>query len=237
MVIMVEQKPDLDFRANSFVEVLKLHLAHAAITIHETSLNAPPTSTRSSDPFNQLQRVDDLWTCFSATKSWINTFFSPEIFPPSCYPDISMALFTQLAHCLVILCRLNTFESSDIPWDCQRIRQEMDVGELLRLWAETWDSVPEAAGLILDSDKNDISPWLYTKQKLQPIAKWWEMRLAAEKEKVHVATDDVGIGLDAVPQLHLGAIDFPVWTNDFMEGAWGSDIFGQGAELFGAHQF
>jgi hypothetical protein len=52
-----------------------------------------------------------------------------------------------MAHCLVALFRLSTFESPDVPWDRQLVRQELDLGAMAQCMADRWGAVPEAAGL------------------------------------------------------------------------------------------
>jgi hypothetical protein len=219
------------------LDIFKLHLAHTAITIHETSLNVPACHTSSTDLSHTLQRVDDLWSCFTATKSWVETFFSRESFPISSFPQISMTLYTQLAHCLIVLCRLSTFESPNVPWDCKRVRRELDLGYLLKLWCDSWDAVPEAAGLILDSDEVSVSPWLYTKEKLQPIVKWWAMKLAAEAEKEAGTGSSMESKHTGDAQLQADGLDFTPVATDFWDEMWMTDIFGQRGGLFGNQQF
>ena len=72
-----------------------------------------------------------------------------------------MAILTQMAHCLVALYRLSTFESPDIPWDRQRVRQELDLGDIIKLIADRWEQVPAAAGIEMGSrrvgERGDVS--------------------------------------------------------------------------------
>jgi hypothetical protein len=219
------------------LDIFKLHLNHAAITIYETSLNFPTLQVPSVDPSPNMKRVDDLWSCFTATKAWVDTFFSHETIPISLFPQVSMTIFTQLAHCLIILCRLSTFESPSVPWDCKKVRGQLDLGYLLKIWCESWDGVPEAAGLILDSDEISVSPWVYTKKKLQPIANWWEMKLAAEAEKEAATLNGTDDRVAADLQFQTGGPDFITVNSDFWDESWMTDIFGQRGVLYGSQQF
>jgi len=144
---------------------------------------------------------------------------------------------TQLAHCLVTLCRLSTFEHPVIPWDCKRIRRERDLGEFVRKWCEVWERIPEEAGLVLDAGENEMSAWLYTSKKLEPIAKWWDLFMAAEAEKEALENNPLGEAVDA-GHIQTQGVEFPAMNTDlFMDDYWVSDIFGQGGDLFGGNSF
>lgn len=138
---------------------LQLHILNATLTIHEHSLGNTSKPT-SSDPAAQLQRIENLWTCLTAVQSWFNTFFCPESFPLSSYTHFSMATLTQMGHCLVGLFRLSTFEAPDIPWDRRRVRQEMDLGDIIKHIVESWEQLPIVAGIEIPrsaSGKGDIT--------------------------------------------------------------------------------
>jgi hypothetical protein len=148
-----------------------------------------------------------------------------------------MVFHSQLAHCLITLCRLSTFESTSIPWDFKRVRQERDLGDLARLWGETWLKIPQASGLVMDAGDNEMSPWVITRKKLEPVAKWWDTYLAAEAEREAMEAGGAG-GLLDTDQMHLQGYDFSMLNGDHsMEDIWVSDIFGQGGDLFGGQQF
>ncbi|KAF2425517.1 hypothetical protein EJ08DRAFT_700324 [Tothia fuscella] len=222
----LEQAVPIELKSN---DVLQLHLLHAKITIHETRLNSSCLS--SNDPIVQMQRAEDLWTCFTATKTWLETFFDVGKFPLQRYPHISTAIFGNLAHCLITMFRLHTFESPGIPWDLKQVRQEMDIREVVKEWIDRWKSVPHAAGLIVDSQEE--SPWSYTRKRLITIAKWWELRMAADAEREGLSNPESreGPGLDVpLPDFDFGAMDV-----EFLDDMWGSDVFGGSGEFFGGY--
>jgi hypothetical protein len=144
-----------------------------------------------------------------------------------------MAIFAQLSHCLVVLFRLSTFESPNVPWDTQRIRQELDLGKLVELWAERWDGIPAAAGLETNtmSDKGD-DPWSFTKRKLFGIAKWWEARegkvaaiSAAEAEKDGSHGVDHGT-VDGFGEQQMDTMDFTALSMDMFDDVWMGGLLG-----------
>lgn len=90
-----------------------------------------------------------------------------------------MAILTQMAHCLGALFSLSTFESPDVPWDRQRVRQELDLGEMVKLMLGRWKGVPAAPGLDtggMGEKGEDL--WTLTKRSMG-IGNWWETKVAA----------------------------------------------------------
>lgn len=98
-----------------------------------------------------------------------------------------MAIFSQLARCLVTLYSLSTFVVAGIPWDRQRVMQELDLGDIITLIAERWERVLPAAGVEQgprQSSQNGNGqiaedPWSNTRRKVSDIGKWWEEKVAA----------------------------------------------------------
>ena len=219
---------------------MQLHILNTTISIHEHSLIVSPSRDDAFNPTAIVQRTENLWTCLTATRSFFNLIFSLNSFPVSCYPQMSMAIFSQLAHCMVALFRLSTFECPGVQWDRQRVRQELDLREILRLWQERWQMVPAAAGLDADltSDK-DEGPWVYTHRTLLVIGKWWEARvacmIAAERQS------DAGQGVEGngtaegfgMPQQHqIEAMDFTAMNLDGWDDTWMRDMLGGGYDYF-----
>jgi hypothetical protein len=141
-----------------------------------------------------------------------------------------MAIFAQLSHCLVVLFRLSTFESPNVPWDTQRIRQELDLGKLVELWAERWEGVAAAADLDTNmmGDKDD-DPWSFTRKKLFAIAKWWEGKFAvikaaeAEKDGPHGVENGT---IDGFGERQMDAMDFTRLSMDIFDDVWMGGLTG-----------
>jgi len=222
-------------------ETLQLHLLHTVLNIHEHSLSTSPSKNMSSDPSRQLQRIENVWTCLTAVKSSFEIFFSLDHFPPSCYPQTSMAIFAQVAHCLATLFRLSTFDSPDVPWDRQLVRQELDLGEIARLLADRWGEVPAAAGLDMSGiGENEVDLWNVSKKRFMGIANWWETNVAAAaaaaagtgagSDGAGGVVVEHGNGTEAVNgwcsgQKQMEAANFAATNTDFLDDAWMRDLF------------
>jgi hypothetical protein len=224
---------------------LQLHILSATLCIHEHSLSATPKSA-SSDPAAQLQRIESLGSCLTTVKSWFNTFFCLDTFPLSCYPHVSMAYFTQMAHCLVALYRLSTFESPDIPWDRQRVRQELDLGDIFKLMADRWEQVPPAAGIEMGfrragergDDQWSGDPWSHTRKRVLGIGNWWEAKVAtmaaadAERESGPGAEENRAVNRFGAPgQQQMEALEFGAMNMDTLDDIWIRDLLGGGYEF------
>jgi hypothetical protein len=218
-------------------ETLQLHLLHTVLNIHEHSLIISPPKNISSDPSRQLQRLENIWTCFTTIKSLFEIFLSLDHFPPSCYPQISMAIAAQVAHCLAVLFRLSTFESFDVSWDRQLVRQELDLGEIARLLADRWGAVPAAAGLDMSGlGENEVDLWNISKKRFLGIANWWETNVAAaaaaaaESDMVGSVAVEHGSGTEAVSgfgaagQKQMETAGFAAANVDFLDDAWMRDL-------------
>jgi hypothetical protein len=215
---------------------LQLHTYNTILTLHEHSLNTVRSRNALADPLPNLRRVESLSACLVAVKSWFQTFFSLETVPLSCYPCISMALFTGMAHCLVALFRLSTFEAPGIPWDRQQVKEELDFREVLKLWSDRWEKVPAAAGLeVLMTDGAEDNMWFYTREKLSALTHWFDSKtaaMAAEAERQHGQGLESGIlNGPTNPARHPTDIDFGMLTFDPFDDAWMRDMISGGFDF------
>ncbi len=237
-----------------FAEILQLHVLNTvlsmhehSLSMHEHSLSISPSKNISSDSSTQLQRIENLWTCLTTTKSWFATFLSLDSFPLSCYPQMSMAILAQMAHCLVALFRLSTFESPNVLWDRQRVRQELDLGEVVKLMSDRWGGVSAAAGLDTSGmGENGEDLWILTK-RFMGIGNWWEMKVAAAAAAATEAEREGGRGVavghgngngnEVVDGLgvpgpqQMEAMDFAAMNVDFLEDVWIKDLLAGGCEF------
>ncbi|QDS74137.1 hypothetical protein FKW77_001111 [Venturia effusa] len=214
-------------------ETLQLATFHAIIVMHEHSLDTCPSATST------LERLDSLWACLSATKSWFALFFCLNVIPILQYPQLAMPIFNQLAHCLIVLFRLSTFELPN--WDRKRVRQEVNLGATVKLMASRWEEVATAANLnegntqdILGAPSDpDHGPWAYTRKKLLVVAHFWEMKLASmmqSEEGAPTISRDNDFTLSTSEQQQMNQMDFS--NMDWLNDIWMSDY--SGFELPGA---
>jgi hypothetical protein len=153
-----------------------------------------------------------------------------------------MPIFNQLAHCLIVLFRLSTFESPGVHWDRKRVRQELDLGETVKLMASRWEEVATAAGLnegrmedILGlAHDPDHGPWAYTRKKLLVVAHFWEMKLASiiqSEDGRPTTADNSHFGFVGSDQQQIEQMDFS--NMDFLNDIWMGDY--SGFELSGSY--
>ncbi|KAF2188861.1 hypothetical protein K469DRAFT_564540 [Zopfia rhizophila CBS 207.26] len=215
---------------------LQLHILETVISIHEHSLTASPSKDVSFDSSAHLRRAESLWACLTATKSWFNTFFSLDLFPLSCYAQVTMAIFTQMAHCLVTLFRLSTFESAGVYWDRQRVRQELDFAEVLKTWLKRWRGALDATGLDIRLNEDEASTWGFSNKILSGILNWWEVRIAprlANKSENEGMEGSMPMNTSTISnQQQVETIDLASMNLDFSDDVWMMDVLG-GYEHFG----
>ncbi|OBT70315.1 hypothetical protein VE03_00317 [Pseudogymnoascus sp. 23342-1-I1] len=222
---------------------VQLHLHHAVLTLHEHCLGTCSSKPGPPDPSKTLQLAKSLWICLDATKSWFTLFVSADILPLSSYAEMPMALMAQMAHFLVALYRLSTFERPGVSWDRQLVRQEVDLGVMISLLTEKWGGVPAAAGI--DTSGPGIhNIWMLTNRMLGKIASWWEMKVVAPAAAAAAAAADAerrcgqdltighentggneGLqGFGAQGQLPMQDIDFGATNMDLWDDVWMRDL-------------
>jgi hypothetical protein len=219
---------------NHQAETIQLAMYHSIIVIHEHSLDSCPSST------TEVERIESLWSCLSATKSWFTLFFCLDVFPLFRYPQVSMPIFNQFAHGLIVLFRLSTFESPGVHWDRKLVRQEFDLGELVKLIVSRWEEVPTVAGLdkgvVNAASESDEGLWAYTRKKFLVVAHFWEMKLASmiqaeEGRSSTVAENSNPASFGSLDQQQVEGMDFS--NMGFLNDIWMGDI--AGLELTGPY--
>jgi len=153
-----------------------------------------------------------------------------------------MPIFNQLAHCMIVLFRLSTFESPGVHWDRKRVRQELDLGETAKLMASRWEEVVTAAGLheghmediLGPAHDPDPDPWANTRKKLLLVAHFWEMKLASmvqSEEGRPTAADNSNFAFAGFDQQQIEQMDFS--NMDFLNDIWMGEY--SGFELSGPY--
>lgn len=186
---------------HDFTEILLLHLYSTELKVHEVVFARPPIVFNSPG----FQRLDSLYSCLQATKSWFDIFLG---FPPASYVGFSIPIFTQMAHCIIALFRLTTFD--DPIWDRGLVRETADLSLILERIIEKHNQVKVAADLNYGaSEGKDV--FSETARTIVSIKTWWDAKLAAE------LTDNV------VLNETLGDMNM-----DLSDDQWLKDILGQG---------
>lgn len=185
--------------------------------MHEVAFSKSPLSDNSQG----FHRLECLYACLNATKSWFDLFLT--VLPAS-YIEFSLSVFTQLAHCVIVLYRLSTFEHPD--WDVVSARETANLLFYLEQVVKKMSSVKQAAGL--DTGKgDDIDIYSITCQKLGSIKTWWDAKLAVDRMRgPHGASlqsdtivDSAVSSQDAFMRIDLNLPD-DVWLRELLPGPW-----------------
>ena len=152
-----------------------------------------------------FQRLDSLYACLNATKSWFDLFLG---LPAASYVGFSIPIFTQMAHCIIALFRLLTLD--DPVWDRGLARDTTNLSLILGKVVEKLSQVKLAANLDhgVSEDKDTFS---WTARTIRATKTWWEAKLSAESAD-NVALDET-----------LGGTNL-----EFSDDMWLKDIIGQG---------
>lgn len=151
-----------------------------------------------------------------------------------------MAILTQMGHFLVALFRLSTFEAPDIPWDRQRVRHEIDLGDTIKHIVESWEQVPEVAGMDATprlGERGDgqlwEGSWVHAMKGLLLVKSCWEAKVAAmtatdaERGGGLGPEDDGaanGLGIPGLQQ--MDDLEFGAMNLDMLDDTWVRDMFG-----------
>lgn len=168
----------------------------------------------SNDPLisnvDGLERLDSLSRCLNSIKSWFEIFFT---IPPSNYLSISWPMFTQLAHSIIILHRLSTFEDS--AWDLGLVRSTMDLNLVLEHFI---NNLRLMRGHRSDSSEPDM---------FAKVALVFESAKSWSKNRFIVDADSIsGIFVRNFPEdtVHVPVQDTPLMN--IMDDAWLSEELG-----------
>lgn len=190
--------------------ILLLHIHHTELVVHETALSKGSTGSNSHD----FERLESLYACLHAVKNWFDIF---QTCSPAVCVGLSMSIFTHLAHCIIALYRLSTFEFPD--WNLGLVREIANLSLLLDRMVTKMAQVKVEAGLDRGiSEEMDI--FSATSGKLDTIKTWWDSKQAAESTGPYPNTEVETMG--EVP------MDFPddAWLQDILAaGPYGFESF------------
>ena len=190
-------------------EVLQLQIYSTELVIHEVALSKGD----HFGPGPDLQRLDCLFSCLNAIRHWFEIFLT---LPIAEYFGVSMAVCIQLAHCMIALYRLSTFECQE--WDRSQVRNFANLSEILdRLisnFAQVKTTLELDQGILEDKDI-----FYVTSRTLSHIKTWWDSKITAEP-----------VGPDSI-NLDESMGEVPM---DFFDDAWLQDVLGIGPYRFDA---
>lgn len=116
-----------------------------------------------------------------------------------------MALFSQMAHCIVCYTRLAIFEYPG--WDLQTVQSSCDLSDILRKLIKRFSQVKAVTGIDTDSPY-DGDNFTMSVRKLSAIKHWWDAKNAAHSADVKAPPEPAIDGLLAEA------------SKDFLDDAW-----------------
>jgi len=147
-----------------------MELHSTELSIHEIGLS------QSSVHFfgHHSMRVDCLWACVQAVKSWMNVFLS---LSPAKYLGFSPLTYLSMAHCFTGMYRLSVFEHPD--WDRGLVRHHFDMVLFTDIVEQTFLKVKTATGLDIGGSK-DLDTFTIMASKIARVRVAWDpVRVAA----------------------------------------------------------
>lgn len=186
--------------------VLLMHTYSTEALVHEVAILKVPISSGGPD----FKRLDSLYTCLRAVKNWFDAYLMP---PPAAWLGTSMAVLSQMAHCIVALYRLSTLECPG--WDCQMARDYANLSIILEQIVEKLAQVKPAVGLDSGTPE-DKDIFSISSRTIDSIKVWWDSKLAAEATAIETTADE-------------NMAEAPI---DFWDDAWLQDILGGGTYSF-----
>ena len=120
-------------------------------------------------------RIEALYMALEATKKWFDVYFT---FPPAHYIRFTIATTTKIAHSMLMLYRLTTFEHPG--WDRDLVRQVCGFAEVLNMVTERMEQVPSAAGLDYSGDSSHMKQFDANARKMAVIRSWWQAKESAQ---------------------------------------------------------
>ncbi|CAK7237307.1 hypothetical protein SBRCBS47491_009931 [Sporothrix bragantina] len=190
-----------------------------------------------------LEHIACLWRSVYAIKAWLDAYHA---ILPSTYVGVPFFFWFQLVRCVVLLKHLSTFK--DPAWDCQAVRNAVDMGSMLSWMAAKADEASKEAGEQSDDDlfrrvssiMRMSQAWMAAKQRAASVAaKETHTHLPHEAAAHSVPTNQYGntsggydgsmsaTTSDMANENLVIPVD-PSWTNafDMSEEMWLEDMIG-----------
>ncbi|KAI8630201.1 hypothetical protein F5Y19DRAFT_484081 [Xylariaceae sp. FL1651] len=194
----------------------QLYLNSAKLAIQAQLLSRPVTQDHTY--LARLQRLQDLDSTLSTIESWLAVFFEVPLF---FWIGISVDVFAQFTHRLVVLFKLTTLEEPS--WDLEEVRRRAGVFEVLDRAAEAVDRVPVTLGIVdAEGPRRGLlfkTSYLFRAIKALFLANMTPQQQRKQHQSLPVAHDSV---------VELGG-DGSLW-DELMESLWDepwfSDIMG-----------
>ena len=98
-----------------------------------------------------LRRLDGLDSLLTAIERWYEEFYQVPLVD---WIGVSFEVFAQFWNCLTLLFQLTTLDEPG--WDTEEVRKRVDLLHILEDFAQSFERLPEAVGLVNDTTKGEI---------------------------------------------------------------------------------
>jgi len=172
------------------------------VSLYEIGLSQGPELHLSPS----TERLETLWRCLRAAKSWFDTFLSIQ---PAQYIGLSVMSYAGIARCFFIIYFLSIYEHPD--WDLELVRKDLDVSKILEATANNFNKVKEAAGLQVDGHEA-IDSFSIIASKFEAYKAFWDSNSTPQ-----IPSSGVSLGEEKANDISM-----PLFDED-----WLNQIFGQ----------
>ncbi|KAI3323024.1 hypothetical protein HD806DRAFT_535520 [Xylariaceae sp. AK1471] len=198
--------------------IAQFYLYSAKLTIQASLLSRPSAQDHSS--LARFRKLQDLDSTLTTIERWLAVFFEMPLFN---WVGITVDIFAQFTHCLVVLFKLTTL--NETGWDLAEVRRRADVFEVLDRASEAIDRVPATLGIV-DVDGPRKGLFFKTPYLLRTIKALFLAQMAPEPQpdawqspQNNVSGDLNGAGgsLDSLipDEVLMGLWDEP-WLSDIL---------------------
>lgn len=200
-----------------YVELCINEASHLASS-NEPLLSTPDSTGGPCANGPRFERVECLWQCLQAVKSWLDVFHTVS---PAAYVGFPFFYWFQLVRCIVILKHLSTVQHPD--WDCQVVFKTVDMIALLEWMAEKAELAGNEAG-----EQSDDNLFNQVSRMLRLSLEWIRAKQQAENHATEgfssIRSDGSGL---ATPD-DLPFTGQMAWMNAFEAGdeTWLEEFFG-----------
>ena len=152
-------------------------------------------------------QIESLYMALEATKNWFDVYFT---FPPAHYIRFTIATTTQLAHSIVMLYRLVTFDHPG--WDRDLAKRVCGFAEVLNAVTDRMEQVQLAAGLDYSGDPSHLKLFDTNARKMALIRSWWQAKESAQIPSPRLRPPDPSEATGTSP-MNLSS---ETWLNDML---------------------
>ena len=146
---------------------------HNNVEMSVCELGLATSTFLASGNNHDFYQLETLHTCLRAAQAFFEIFLSQPV-----YVARSLSFFTyiQIAHTLVVMHKLSTFESKD--WDLGYVRETVDFGRILDQLISWFNKALTAEGL--EQNNPDVENiFSKTARKLSRIRAWHDQKMAS----------------------------------------------------------